>query len=218
MKERPREHRERGGDTDDEMFDEWSRENEFEIFHTMGKEEWKTLAMFLLEHVVTLVEGVGLEEAPPGTGYSYARTILGKDGSVAFKGRDELSEKIILITRERERLQSEVDDMEVKMVKLRRELSLKSKSLGDCFEEVRKLRGTIMEFEGIVEAAAIDNGSLWKQLQGAEVKRKEMEREAESKWKLWAKREVQRKRKEMEKGAEEGLNNKWEQQMEKDTS
>ncbi|KAF8430335.1 hypothetical protein EV426DRAFT_581050 [Tirmania nivea] len=128
IKERAREQRERGGDIDDllgigpweakgnpvryldsedEMFDEWGRENELEMFHKMGVENWKTVAMFLLEHVVRLVEGVGLEEAPPGTGSAYVQAILGEDGSVAFEGRDELSEKIVSIIGEREGLQSE---------------------------------------------------------------------------------------------------------------
>ncbi|KAF8421450.1 hypothetical protein EV426DRAFT_200406 [Tirmania nivea] len=132
LRERAREHREQGGDTDDEvgigpweakgnpagyldsedeeMLDEWSRENESEVFHKMGVQNWKIVAIFLLEHVVRLVEGVGLEEAPPGTGLAYVQAILGKDGSVAFEGRDELSEKIIAVIGEREALQSEADE------------------------------------------------------------------------------------------------------------
>ncbi|KAF8430250.1 hypothetical protein EV426DRAFT_580628, partial [Tirmania nivea] len=103
IRKRAREQRERGGDTDDElgigpweakgnpvgyldcedeeMFDEWSREDELKVFCKMG-------------HVVRLVEGVGLEEAPPGTGLIYVQAILGKDGSVAFEGRDESCEKL----------------------------------------------------------------------------------------------------------------------------
>ncbi|KAF8420903.1 hypothetical protein EV426DRAFT_701967 [Tirmania nivea] len=126
---------------DEEMLDKWSRENESEVFHKMGIQNWKTVAIFLLEHVVRLVEGVGLEEAPPGTGLAYVQAILGKDGSVAFEGRDELGDK--------------VGELLVK-------LSLKPESEEDYSLKMRELSKTKREYENVMRAVVEENMDLKK--------------------------------------------------------
>ncbi|KAF8415740.1 hypothetical protein EV426DRAFT_629128 [Tirmania nivea] len=178
IKERVKKYRERGGDTDDEfelgigpweakgnlvgyldsedeeMLNEWSRENESEMFCKMGVEKWKTVAMFLLEHVVRLVEGVA---------------ILGKDGSVAFEGRDELSEKIASIIGEREGLQSEIDDLGDKVGELLQELA--------PVEENLDLKKQLLN----AQLARFEAETKWKQWAEREVqgKREEAETGAE---------------------------------------
>ncbi|KAF8421807.1 hypothetical protein EV426DRAFT_643630 [Tirmania nivea] len=153
------------------------------------------MAMFLLEHVVRLVEGVGLGEAPP-----------------VFEERDELSEKITSIIGEREGLQSEVDDLGDKVGELLQELSRKSESEEVYSEKVRELSKIEKEYENVMKAAVEENMGLKKQLWDAELAKAE----AEIKWKQWAEREVQGKCEEVETGAEEGIKKEREQQLEKE--
>ncbi|KAF8419562.1 hypothetical protein EV426DRAFT_615153, partial [Tirmania nivea] len=231
LRERAREHREQGGDTDDEvgigpweakgnpagyldsedeeMLDEWGRRNESEVFCKMGVQDWKTVAIFLLEHVVRLVEGVGLEEASPGTGLSYVQAILGEDGSVVFEGREELSKNIITIIGGREALQSEVDELEDKVGELLQELSRKEEAYPETARELSKIeRGYTIAMNAAVE----ENLDLKKQLVEAQLAKFR----AETKWKQWAEREVQGKREEVETGAEDGSKREREQKLEKE--
>ncbi|KAF8456178.1 hypothetical protein BGX38DRAFT_1266492 [Terfezia claveryi] len=81
-------------DTDDEAeIDGWGREERKRRFNSMNLDEWKTIGLFLLKHIVNLVGGEG---APEGTDFRFVEAILREDGSVEFKGRDNISLETIL--------------------------------------------------------------------------------------------------------------------------
>lgn len=63
---------------DEELIDELGREQKKERFNSMNREEWKTVALFLLGHMVSLVGGRG---KPEGIDFVYVQAILGEDGS-----------------------------------------------------------------------------------------------------------------------------------------
>ncbi|KAF8420044.1 hypothetical protein EV426DRAFT_613174, partial [Tirmania nivea] len=194
------------------MLDEWGRKEESEVFRKMGTIQWKTVAIFLLDHLVRLVEGVDVEEVTSATRLSYVQAILGRDGSVAFEGRDQLSDNIITITGERETLQSEVDKLEDKVEELLMKLSLKPESEEEYSLKVRELSKTKREYENVMKAAVEEYTDLKKQLRDEQMGRIG----AEEKWKQWAEREVQRTREEKGEEVEESSRKNSEKEMEKE--
>ncbi|KAF8446913.1 hypothetical protein BGX38DRAFT_1143027 [Terfezia claveryi] len=71
---------------DEAEVDGWGREEKKKRFSSMNRGERKTVALFLLRHIVSLVEGEG---APEGIDFNFVQPILEEDGSVDFEAAEE---------------------------------------------------------------------------------------------------------------------------------
>ncbi|KAF8417689.1 hypothetical protein EV426DRAFT_681950 [Tirmania nivea] len=173
----------------EELIDGWVREQRAEKFKSMDLWEWKTLALYLLGHMVSLVGG---ERAPEGTQL---------DGSVEFEGRDNLSN---MQCGQRERRVTSGVDVQGKRAGSRSASAVYLTELGNAQDRETELEREIGIITDQVKSIST-RGDAEKELvetkktQASTVAYDEArEREtdflvegAESKWKQWAEKEVQ---------------------------
>jgi len=106
---------------DKELIDAVMVEQESEKFRSMSSNEWKTVGLFLLKHFTRLVNGDG---APTDTDLENVLAILGEDGSLDFRKRDELSSWVDAIMAERNQRLNAEDDAQDTVTVLKQETSL----------------------------------------------------------------------------------------------
>ena len=183
---------------DEELIDAMAVEQEREKYRTMSRQEWKTVALFLLKHFTRLVNGGG---APAGTDYKNVLAILGEDGSVDFDGRETLCDYVDCGVAERDRYLIAEDDAQDRETALEGEISLlkdqvkRISAKGELELELTKVQKAYQDTVVILNLQMEESQRLRKDMKQKEEQWKktfaEAEEAAEVKWKAWAEKESQ---------------------------